>query len=240
MYEIIKEEGMKRQSRKGVFETNSSSMHAVAIMKEDELDTLEVDKTINKVRTKFGKYGFGVSIHTDAKTKLSYLVTMLVEIYHSCCSVEELYQLEDFKQINEAVAAHCHCDGVLIDEIVTKSRWSDDDWVCNNHEGWIDHGTYEEYDSVAEFLEEVRCTAEEFIFHKKVKLVIKDDSFFYHDKEATAIYGEWMKSWIEDDREDACNTESCDTCRRCWGDTAQETLAESDVEEENEDAGNQE
>ena len=184
---------MKRQIRSGTFETNSSSMHAIAIMKNDELDTLEIDESINKVRTKFGEFGFGFSVHTDAATKLSYLVTMLVEIHRTCCSVEELYQLEDFKLISDAVAKHCHCDGVLIDEIVKKSRWcTDAEWLWNEHEGWIDHASHEDYDSVAVFLAEVQCTAEEFIFHKKVKLVIKDDWYCYQDNDAVAILGEWM------------------------------------------------
>ena len=199
---------MKRQIRRNVFETNSSSMHAVAIMKEDERDTLVVDKTINKVRTKFGEYGFGVEVYTDAETKLSYLVTMLVEIHSTCCSMEELLQLHDFMIINDAVAAVCHCDGVQIDEVVKKASWCDDlrdsTWIYNDHEGFIDHASFEEYDSIVEFLEKVKCTVEEFIFHKKVKLVIKDDSFDYYDENAVAIYGEWMRyeDYEEDDYEE--------------------------------------
>ena len=201
---------MKRQIRRGVFETNSSSMHAVAIMKEGELDFLEVDETINKVRTKFGEYGFGFSVHTDAKTKLSYLVTMLVEIYRSCCSIYDLYQLNDFKMINDAVATTCHCEGVQIDEVIDRATWCDDSWVCNEHEGFLDHASCEEYRSVAEFLEEVQCTVEEFIFHKRVKLVIKHDGFLYQDSDAVSIRGEWMRN------NGRCRKKTaCEICRRC-------------------------
>ena len=207
---------MKRQIRKGVFETNSSSMHAIAIMKEDELDTLPVDVATNKVITKFDEFGFGYEICTDAATKLSYLATMLVEIHYSCYSMEELCQLEDFRLINDAVARYCHCDGILIDEKLTKSPYSD---VLNEHEGYIDHASYEGYESVAEFLAEVKCTAEEFIFHKKVKLVVKHDSFFYHDEEAVAIYDDWMwkQEWPDAEEEKGkCMAKKCENCDRCW------------------------
>lgn len=208
---------MKRQIRKGVFETNSSSMHAIAIMKEDELDTLPVDVATNKVITKFGEFGFGRSIHTDAVTKLSYLVTMLVEIHSSCCSMEELCQLEDFRLINDAVVKYCHCDGILIDEKLTKSPYCDEEWILNDHEGWIDHASYEGYESVTEFLAEVKCTAEEFIFYKKVKLVVKDDSFLYHDEDAVAIYDDWMwKQECPDAEEGKCMAKKCENCDRCW------------------------
>ena len=193
---------MKRQIRKGVFETNSSSMHAIAITRSEEKDTLTVDKEQNKVITKFGEFGFGLSTHTDAETKLSYLVTMLVEIHYTCYSLEELYQTEDFKMINEAVARCCGCDGVVINSMVRKTPWMDETFELNDHDGWVDHMSYEDYDSVAEFLERVGCTVEEFLFNKSVKLVIKCDGTRYKEEEDIEVRGEWAEGWYTEDEEE--------------------------------------
>lgn len=49
---------MKRQVRRNVFETNSSSMHSLSIAKEGVTEYLHVDEYTNKVITEFGEFGW--------------------------------------------------------------------------------------------------------------------------------------------------------------------------------------
>lgn len=168
---------MKRQIRRSVFETNSSSMHSLTVTPNGEMDNLTVDEYENKVITEFGEFGWEVRRYTDANTKLSYLVTMLIETHGDCYSMDELYETEDFKLINEAVANYCNCDGIIINSKLEQWKSYDGelrDW--NDHDGYIDHQSVEDYSSVRDFLEQNGCTVTEFIFDKGVILHTDNDN----------------------------------------------------------------
>ncbi len=65
---------MKKLIRKGVFETNSSSSHSIAIADEDKqfvLDTLYPDQR-GRIYVRGGEYGWEWFKHNDAETKASY------------------------------------------------------------------------------------------------------------------------------------------------------------------------
>ncbi len=166
---------MKRQIRRGVFETNSSSMHSLTVRKEGMNGVLPVDEGTNKVVVRFGEFGWGYDKYTDPWNKLSYLVTMVVETHGDCYSMNELYETEDFQKINDVVAAHCCCDGVLIEsELKQAESWDGTktyDW--NEHEGYIDHQSVEGIDSL---LKSYGCTIEEFIFDEGIALIIDNDN----------------------------------------------------------------
>lgn len=66
---------MKRQARKSVYETNSSSVHTIAI--QGKKSDYEIPDTCMFV---FGEFGWEVEKHTDTYTKASYLYTMML-----CC-----------------------------------------------------------------------------------------------------------------------------------------------------------
>lgn len=164
---------MKRQIRRSVFETNSSSCHSISIKdKGIGTDALKVDRDTNKVYTKFGEFGWGYDEFIDAETKLSYLMTMLVCTHRDCLSIETLYETEDFKKINDAVITHCNCDGIIIDDYVAESSWNKN---YNTHNGYIDHQSVCKID---EFLNEYgsECTIEEFLFDRGIKLIISNDN----------------------------------------------------------------
>lgn len=167
---------MKRQIRRGVFETNSSSMHSLTVRKQGLNSTLPVDGLENKVITHFGEFGWGYDRYTDPENKLSYLVTMVVETHGNCYSMDELYKTEDFQKINDVVAEYCHCDGVLIDgRLEQAASWDGTklyDW--NEHDGYIDHQSVEGIDSL---LKSYDCTIEEFIFDKGIELIIDNDNY---------------------------------------------------------------
>ena len=141
---------MKRQIRRNVFETNSSSMHSLTVTPNGNMDNLIVDEYENKVITEFGEFGWGYDSYCDAATKLSYLMTMIIELNRDCSSLEDFYELADFKRVSKVVSSHCHCDGYV-----------DHQSVCSIDSLLSDYG---------------ECTIEEFIFDTGVVLTIDNDN----------------------------------------------------------------
>lgn len=142
---------MKRQIRKSVFETNSSSTHAICITKKKDNYKLP-----DHIDFEFGEFGWRYDEYSDPETKLSYLVTMIGES-HNCYSIEEIYETNDFKKIDDVVSARCECDGIEI----------------KNVDGYIDH---QSIDTIDNLMKEYNCTIEEFIFDKGIILVIDNDN----------------------------------------------------------------
>lgn len=62
---------MKKQTRRSVFETNSSSMHSISI---GHSDTFKFPKS---VQLYFGEFGWGYDEFNDAQNKLSYVLTAI-------------------------------------------------------------------------------------------------------------------------------------------------------------------
>jgi len=116
---------MKRQIRRNVFETNSSSMHSLTVTPNGNMDNLIVDEYENKVITEFGEFGWGYDSYCDAATKLSYLMTMIIELNRDCSSLEDFYELADFKRVSKVVSSHCHCDGIKVVSNIGKCSWND-------------------------------------------------------------------------------------------------------------------
>jgi hypothetical protein len=164
---------MKKQIRNSVFESNSSSTHSLTVHKNGLNQTLEVDEFTNKVITHFGEFGWGYDVFTDPETKLSYLVTMLVETHSNCYSIEELCETEQYSLINDAVALHCNCDGILIDEVIRQDSWEDEKYDWNEHEGYVDHQSVMDIQKLLDYYD---CTVEEFIFDDGIKLIIDCDN----------------------------------------------------------------
>lgn len=144
---------MKRQIRRKVFETNSSSMHSLTVEKLGVTEYLHVDEVENKVIVNYGEFGWGYDEYTDPETKLSYLITMLAQ--YSC---DDIYDTDEFKEINDIVAQRCECDGILIDE---------------SYSGYVDH---QSVDNINSLMDEYGCTIEEFVFDKGIKLIIDNDN----------------------------------------------------------------
>lgn len=166
---------MKRQIRKSVFETNSSSMHSLTVMPNGNMDDLIVDELENKVITEFGEFGWGEDIsYRDAATKLSYLMTMIIELNHDCISVEEFYKLEDFKRVNEVVSNYCHCDGIKVKSKI-KKYCEEFGKYYNEHDGYVDHESVCSIDHL--LTAHGKCTIEEFIFDTGIELIIDRDNY---------------------------------------------------------------
>lgn len=168
---------MKRIVRKGVFESNSSSCHSLQIVTGNfEEQNLIVDDFENKVIVQFGEFGWGFYKYDDPLTKLSYLLTMLIECNSDCKSLESFYELEEFEKLNSMIACHCNCDGIKIDSKISACKW---DERYNDHDGYIDHQSM--FSSVNDFLEYYSVSAEEFIFNPAIELIIADDNWDYDE-----------------------------------------------------------
>lgn len=163
-----------RTSRESVFETNSSSTHCVAICRpleqrdykysiEELKDCIESDGFLH---IDLGEFGWGIDRFIDPETKLSYLLTMLMEVNHlhsfydSEVNFEDIERLSEWDDINNLIKETLKCEGIKID----------------NCSGYIDHQSCEDYRSVQDFLSEWGCTMEQFIFDDNTSLIIDNDN----------------------------------------------------------------
>ena len=171
---------MKRQIRYGCFESNSSSSHTVCFTNKDaaRFRSLEVEHEREYPSTDtlvmcFGEFGWGPDTFIDEISKLCYALTMVAET-EEYGSIEEFYETEGFKNINELVKTNSpYIDGIKIpeDEFDFKSKWRR---LTN---GYIDHqSSTDDYHSLQDFLDNIGTTLYDFIFNPDVILVIDNDN----------------------------------------------------------------
>lgn len=173
-----------KQIRRNVFETNSSSSHSVSVSNITDMysaSTLRVDND-NYVHVSFGEFGWERIDYYDPYAKLSYLVTMLIETEgNSCKSVDDLFETDGFKLINDTVANYCKCEGIRINEDdMENATWTRSDGSVEtyiSHNGYIDHQSCEDYNNVQAFLDDYCISAEDFIFNKGVSVHTDNDNY---------------------------------------------------------------
>lgn len=172
---------MKRQIRRGVFETNSSSVHSITITK-NSIDTNKmVINSDGLIEVDVGEFGWGVERHGDQYTKLSYLAMMALETEGSECeTVEQFFETEGFQKINSEIASYCACKGVTVPGLkIQKHSYKDskgEERFYIDHEGYIDHQSCEEYKSLQDFLDSYRVGIVEFVFNPALILEISNDN----------------------------------------------------------------
>jgi len=173
------------QIRKGVFETNSSSTHSVSISRKNnkyyDPSNLNVfiDEYDNKVHVKFGEFGWEIESYNLPYEKLQYIVTMLVETEgNSITCVDDLFETDGFKLINDAVANYCNCDGIWIDEDMRLNSytWNGKTHYYIDHNGYIDHQSCEDYKTVQDFLDDYCVDITQFIFDNGVVVHTDNDN----------------------------------------------------------------
>ena len=175
---------MKRQIRSNVFETNSSSNHSVSITNRNSFyydeDCLEnYIEWDNKVHVRFGEFGWEIEHYYSPYSKLQYIVTMLVETEgRNILTVDELFETDGFKLINDAVANYCGCDGIWIDSKIKMGsyEWDGKIELYLSHDGYIDHQSYEDYNSVQDFLDDYNVDITKFIFDEGVCVITDNDN----------------------------------------------------------------
>ena len=174
-----------KQIRRNVFETNSSSTHSVCISSNYNkyFDSNSLNAFIdydNKVHVRFGEFGWEIEDYNSPYDKLQYIVTMLVETEGNNVScVDDLFETDGFKLINDAVADYCHCDGIWIDENMEMDSytWNGNTHYYIEHEGYIDHQSCEDYNSVQDFLDYYDLDITQFIFDGDVIVHTDNDNY---------------------------------------------------------------
>lgn len=172
---------MKKQMRRSVFETNSSSTHSISIRKGDISNSyLRVDPYDNKIHISFGEYGWGYETLNTQYERLSYLCTMLLETEaNKVFSIKDIYETNGFKLIDEVISSKCNCDGIYFDdkiEINSYKNSKEEDVYYVDIDGYIDHQSCEDYTSINEFLKDWDTDIENFIFNDNVTVIIDNDN----------------------------------------------------------------
>lgn len=103
---------MKRQIRKGVFETNSSSVHSISITPDGRVPSnLPINKRGN-IEVALGHFGKEDCLYTEQIDKLSYLMTCIYYMY--CQDCEYMAQQREFQLIEEAVCKYSGAAGIEV------------------------------------------------------------------------------------------------------------------------------
>ena len=170
---------MKKQVRKGVFETNSSSTHSFTI--GNNFNDLSVDKFDNCVHTSLGEFGWEVEDYYESSAKLAYILLVAAKFtghylynYPQTANIPEIIEFmktDMFKEIEDVVKSKVNCDGLIIDE---------------DSEGYIDHQSLD-YNSFEEWLSDTYAESiEDFIFGD---IVLHTDNDNYQE-ESFEVTGE--------------------------------------------------
>lgn len=172
--------------RRNVFETNSSSTHSVSVSNKNS--SYCEDYCLNpfidyddKVHVRFGEFGWEIDSYGTPYGKLQYVVTMLAETEGSKVStLDEFFETDGFKLINDAVADYCHCDGIWIDSDMKMNcyEWNGTTHIYLDHDGYIDHQSCETYNSVQDFLDDYGVDITQFLFDSGVVIHTDNDNHY--------------------------------------------------------------
>lgn len=163
---------MKRVIRDCVFETNSSSMHSVSVHGNRSINKYyKLDKVIE---IRLGEYGWSGDPLYDFPDKLPYAMLMVLYTEYPgfnpydddfVVDQEELKKLNGYKTLLEAIRKHDDCEAIAIKKKIGFYPY-----------GYIDHQSYEDYSSLADFLKDWNVDAERFLFDDDVVVYIDNDN----------------------------------------------------------------
>lgn len=159
--------------RTSVFETNSSSTHSVSISnKNSSFDTESLKRFIQKdnyLHISFGEFGWEHRYYCDPLNKLIYLIQMIccthgIDCWYTDKSQgelrEQLESVDEWDWVNNYIKNLYNIEGIWIDSF----------------DGYIDHQSYEDYDSAHDFLNDYGLDMERFIFDSGVDLITSNDN----------------------------------------------------------------
>lgn len=176
-----------KQTRLGVFETNSSSMHSIVVM-----------KNVEKFAGQYEKFDTGIFLDKNGKWTV-----WTEDLEYGCYPFQVLATFRD--KLLYAIPALCNNSNKYYDivEVVEKyiPKFKKFDFsMCDDGEkfGYIDH---QSADLLYDFLNEEGITLEEFLTNKKYVIVIDGDEY--------AEFEKWVKSGL-------INVDDIDYTY-CWG-----------------------
>ena len=156
-----------------MFETNSSSLHTISISGQRNLNEYcEIDGDIN---ISLGQYGCSGDPCDDFYTKLSYALSLVLiteypgfSFYEDDLIIDQsvLENLDGYNLLRTAINCHGNCDRIFIKRLDTHFY----------PYGYIDHQSYEDYSSFANFLDDWNIDAERFLFDDNVVIYIDNDN----------------------------------------------------------------
>lgn len=147
---------MKRQVRRGAFETNSSSMHAINVFRRTKNRWSDIP---DYVIVHQGEFGWECETYNDWEDKLAYLYTACVSRCHHWVKDEITGQYEDkfdYKQLKDyQYRIKAALEELGVNDVIFADKDEDD--------GYIDHSNeLGEHDFIDEILEN---WFEDFIFN---------------------------------------------------------------------------
>ena len=168
-----------RQVRRNVFETNSSSSHAISFSHSGHnLDYTQLVPDNNGIiHCCFDEFGWGYYGFEDtnsAKVKLNYLITQICETNDCprpwCCrgyelqeAVDAVMETDDFKELEDDIVSTLKQNGVNAEKLVVEAT----------QEGYVDH---QSVTGIKNILQDDCSTYSDFIFDKGYNLLIENDN----------------------------------------------------------------
>ena len=143
----------RRNIRKGVFETNSSSVHSLVISSDGrEPSEFELNE-YGEIEIDFGDFGKDYNIYSSQYEKLSYLITLAYYVSHGI-GVDGVYNHWEFKKIRDAVCKYTGATGIKI---------------LYEIDPYIDHQSIPEYEiDIIDIWDEDQII--DFVFNKYISL----------------------------------------------------------------------
>lgn len=103
---------MKRQIRRNVFETNSSSVHSIAITPDGrEPSNLPINEQ-GKIEVALGYFGKEDRLYTEQIDKLSYLMTCIYYMY--CQDCVDMVEQREFQLIEKTLCKYSGAAGIEV------------------------------------------------------------------------------------------------------------------------------
>ena len=165
---------MKKIIRYNIFESNSSSCHTISVGKRRSInDYYHPDEVI---MIELDEYGWAGDPLYGFYSKLAYAMSMILHTEYPGYSSydddftvdqEKLEELNGYKILLEAIKKHGDCE-----KIVIKKRNAFYPY------GYIDHQSYEDYSSLADFLADWNVDAERYLFDDTVVVYIDNDNHY--------------------------------------------------------------
>ena len=107
---------MKRQIRRCVFETNSSSVHSLVISNDGREPSYLKKNEFNEIVIDFGQFGREYEIYDTQEEKLSYLMTCLSYLVNYE-TLEDFYESYEFKMVEKYICDYAGASGIVIEGI---------------------------------------------------------------------------------------------------------------------------
>lgn len=164
--------------RRGAFETNSSSMHSIAIKcNKKEISPEQYAHMISRwykddelIHVRFDDFGWGPTAYTDFEPKLSYLVTLIKECngirLPGCWSASPGKTFDDVKTEMENTEEWQWLDDTIYEHTGLRME-------LEPSEGYVDHQSVR---SINHFLENEGVDLFTFLFDKNYVLIIDNDN----------------------------------------------------------------